>query len=244
MTSVAEYNLEDGKVRDSKFLSFTPVCINKENGWYGRANTLNSTCLYLAENSDVAVVECKPKVGDRIILTDWTTVERNPLIMYPINSVEKINAGVDKATNALVKKLNESNRYFSRIIRIIQEFIGNEFVKDIPVVSENKYEYFFSAYFADKVMTKKLTFLDNKNNPVLGQYDGIVYPSIAAKYNFDNFAIRESSVSKLKANSCSEYLVEETDYENFKNLKSRIPFKGKLLRKSVAITDKITWDDD
>ncbi len=244
MTTIADYNSENGKVRESNFLSLTPLKIIRKFGWYGRANTSNSTCLYLAENAQVAVFECKPRAGDRIIITGWASKERKPLIMYPINSAERINIGVDKATNALDRKLYDSNQYFTRMIKKIQKFIGSEFVKDIPVISENKYEYFFSAYFADKVMSKTITFIDENNKPVLGQYDGIIYPNIATDYNYDNIAIRESSVEKLVPKFCHEYLVERTDYENFDGTSEQLPFQGKLIRKSKSISDRIVWDDD
>lgn len=244
MIWVADYNEEDGKVRNPEYLSFTPIDIIKANKKLGRANTNKSTCLYLAETAQVAVFECKPSSGDRIIITGWTTREYNPLIMYPINSSLKVNLGVQKATDALDKNLYDSNQYFARMIKRIENFIGSEFVKDIPITSEFGYEYLYSAYFADKVMNSELTIADENNSPLLGNYDGIIYPSIATQYNYDNIAVRESSVPKLKPNFCQEYLVRKTDYDSFDGNSDQLPFEGDLLRESKSIRDRIVWNDD
>ena len=244
MTWVAKYNEEDGKVRNPKFLSFPPLEIVKANKKLSRANTNESTCLYLAETAQVAVFECKPNQGDRIIISGWTTVEEKPLIMYPINSPQKVNLGVLKATDALDKHLYDSNQYFSRMIKVIQNFIGSEFIKDVVKTNEWRYEYLYSAYFADKVMNSEITVLDENNSPVLGQYDGIIYPSIATRYNYDNIAVRETSVAKLKPIFCHEYLVKKTGYENFNGTANHLPFEGDLIRESKSIDDCIHWNDD
>ena len=152
MIWVANYYEEHGKVRNPNFLSYTPSEIVKVNQKLGRANTNESTCLYLAESPQVAIFECKPNQGDRIIISGWTTVEDKPLVLYPINSSQNVNHGVQKATNALDKELSNSNEYFTRIIKLIENFIGSEFIKDVPKTNEWRYEYLYSAYFADKVM--------------------------------------------------------------------------------------------
>lgn len=244
MIWVENYNLEDGKVRDPKFLSHTPLDIVKSIGKFGRANTTESTCLYLAETPQVAVFECKPSPGSRIIIAGWTTKKNEPLIMYPINTSSRVNLGVTKATDALDKILQNSNEYYSRVIKIIEEFIGSEFIKDVPIISKNRYEYLFSAYFADKIMNSQLYIEDNNNSPILGQYDGIIYPSIATKYNYDNIAVRETSIHKLKPLFCHEYFVEKTGYNDFDGTDVHLPFIGREIRSSTNIGARIQWDDD
>jgi len=244
MIWVAGYNEEGGKVRNPEFLSYTPLEVVKANKKLGRANTNESTCLYLAETAQVAVFECKPNPGDRIIISGWTTVEDKPLIMYPINSPQKVNLGVHKATDALDKHLYDSNQYFARMIKVIQNFIGSEFIKDVPKTNEWRYEYLYSAYFADMVLNSEITVLDENNSPMLGQYDGIIYPSIATGYNYDNIAVRETSAPKLKPIFCHEYLVNKIDYDNFNGTANHLPFEGDLIRKSTSIDDNIHWNDD
>ncbi len=243
MTWIAGYNEEDGKVRDSKFLSYTPLEVVKTNKKLGRANTDASTCLYLAETAQVAIFECKPSPGERIIISGWTTVEDKPLIMYPINTPYKVNLGVRKATDALDKHLYDSNQYFARMIKVIQDFIGAEFIKDEPITNEFRYEYLYSAYFADKVMNSEITVLDDRSSPQLDQYDGIIYPSIATQYNYDNIAVRESSVPKLKPIFCHEYLVNKTGYDSFDGTANHLPFEGDLIRNSIRIDNRIVWND-
>lgn len=244
MIWVEDYNEERGKVRNPGFLAHTPLEIVKANKKLGRANTHESTCLYLAETAQVAVFECKPDPGDRIIITGWTTVKDKPLIMYPINTPQKVNLGVQKATDALYKHLYDTNQYFARMIKVIQNFIGSEFTKDIPITNQWRYEYLFSAYFADKVLNSKITVLDENNSPLLGEYDGIIYPSIATGYNYDNIAVRETSVPKLKPLFCQEYYVKKTDYVNFNGTANHLPFEGDLIRESTSIDDRIHWTDD
>lgn len=244
MTWVRDYNMDRGKVRDPKFLGHTDLNFIKQNRKFGRANTYDTTCLYLAESAQVAVFECKPKPGDNVIITGWSTVSEDPLIVYPVNFSSKVNLGVKKATEALDKKLYDSNQYFARMIKIIQDFIGAEFVKDVPIISENCYEYFFSAYFADKIWNSNITAEDVDNPPFLGQYDGIIYPSIATQYNYDNLAVRESSIPKLKPLFCRQFLVKRVDYKNFNGTSDQLPFEGDLIRSCEDIGATIKWDDD
>lgn len=244
MTWVRDFNIDNGKVRNPKFLGHTDLQIVKQNKKFGRANTYDTTCLYLAESAQVAVFECKPQSGDHIIITGWSTVSKDPLIVYPVNFSNKVNLGVQKATEALDKKLYDSNQYFARMVKIIQDFIGSEFVKDIPIVSKNCYEYFFSAYFSDKIWNSDLTPEDIDNPPFLGQYDGIIYPSIATQFNYDNLAVRESSIPKLKPLFCREYLVKKVNYMNFDGNSDQLPFEGELIRSCEEIGSVINWDDE
>lgn len=244
MTWVEDFNEENGKVRDTKFLSLTPLEVVKEKKKLGRANTNETTCLYLAETPQVAVYECKPAPDDRIIITAWRSIENKPLIMYPVNTPEKVNQSVLKATNALDQHLDLSNPHVAKIIKVIQNFIGSEFIKDDPVTNEFRYEYLYSAYFADKVMNSKIEIPDEHNDLLFGQYDGIIYPSIATQYNYNNLAVRESSVPKLTPFSCREYLVCKPLYENFDGDENHLPFEGHLIRTSKSIGNQIIWDDD
>jgi len=250
MVWIRDFNEENGKIRSPQSLSFTCVDIVKNNGWYGRANSNESTCLYLAESEQTAVFECKPKVGERIVLTRWRPKESighnndyyNQIVCYPINSVEQINDWVNHASNGLQKALKDGNPYVTRLIKLTQEFIGHEFTKDIPIKSEKRYEYFFSAYFADLIWNS----LDVANERLgLKEYDGIIYPSIANSYKYQNIALREASVSKFEPFYCEEMIVEKTGYEFFDGEKDHLPIEAKSIRKSVNITeDKIVWDDD
>ena len=244
MVKVQNFNLSENKVRETTFLKNTPLHINKQNGWYGRANTPNSTSLYLAETPQVAVLECKPVKGDRIIISEWVMKNEEPLTMYPINSVQNINETVDQVTNNLDLKLENSNEYFSFVLKKLQTFIGEEFVKDIPIESDSKFEYFYSAYFADKVIKSDYTIATGSNNIIKPKYDGIIYPSISTKYKHINMAIRESSIEKLSPIYCREYLITDTFFDAKDLLEEDLPFEGELLRESIEVDKKIIWNDD
>ncbi len=78
--------LELGKVRDSKFISYPPLDIVKKIGKYGRANSPNSTCLYCAFNPIIALLETKPKIGDRILFPNGTKMTTFPLFHIQLST--------------------------------------------------------------------------------------------------------------------------------------------------------------
>lgn len=244
MIWVEDFNLDNRKVRDPKFLSHPPLDFIKKREKLGRANTSESVCLYLAETSQIAVLECKPSPGDRIIISGWRTKSNIPLIIYPITSRFQLNLNVKKANCVFSQFLDSCNFYFARLFNVIQSFISSEFTKNIPVTSEFGYEYLFSAYFAEKVLKSKILTKQNENTSQIGEYDGILYPSIAAKRGLNNIAVRESSVPKLNTEFCYEYIVYSANYELFDSKSDHLPFEGELIRKSIHIDDKIIWDDD
>lgn len=59
--------LDKGLVRNIKYLKYPPLELVKEIGKYGRANTCNSTVFYASFLPEVAILETKPKIGDRIM---------------------------------------------------------------------------------------------------------------------------------------------------------------------------------
>ncbi len=252
MTWIKEFNEENGKVRDPKYLGCTPLGIVKSRKKYGRANTSNSTCLYLAETPQAAVFECKPDPGDRIIITGWAPkgsnkefpTEANKFRFYMINNTQPVNSSIKSNTEAMNTAFSQTNPYLGRVLKKIQQFIGDEFTKDVPIVSKNQYEYFFSGFFADRIMNSVL-----KINPIfsptnLGQYDGIMYPSIANKYKYNNLAIRESTIPRFEPLFCTEILVKETFYDDFCESVNHLPIAYEKIRESVKITKKILWNDD
>jgi hypothetical protein len=118
-------------------------------------------------------------------------------------------------------------------------FLASEFVKDCEILNDNRYEYLYSSYFADKVLAPF-----NEEDPT-PNYDFVIYPSVAWQHKHDNVAIIPDSVNnKLKPIKAVEYIVEETFYE--KDLKEDdMPVKLKMIRDSYWIEDDyIIWEDD
>lgn len=101
VTSVTDSFLENGKVRDVKFIKNAPLDIIQKMGVYGRANSPKSTIFYCAFQPGVAVFETKPKINDRIIIAEWFNEGAKDFISYPITNNKTIpNKSLESATKA------------------------------------------------------------------------------------------------------------------------------------------------
>lgn len=241
VTTVKNDFLEDGKVRNISFVKNPPLELIKQFGVYGRANTSDSTVFYCSFHPDIALMEIKPPVGQRIIISQWQNTSGKPFVSYPIADKKVlINEGVIMARQAAEKALENIHPYAARIMDSYYNFLGSEFVKDIAVTSQKKYEYLFSAYLSDVILSKKYEKTGIKNSS-----DCIIYPSIAMKHRTDNLAVRDSSVQKLKPIFMEDCVVRETYYDNF----SFDSPNGVILRQvhrssEILDGDRIIWSDD
>lgn len=243
--------LEQGKVRNQKYISYPPGEIIKQIGKYGRANSPDSTCLYCAFNPIIALLETKPKVGERIIISQWQKDDDLPFVSFPIANNESIeNEGVKKATKAFKERMTYNHPLFARTLELFFDFLSSEFIKSIPITSPNAYEYLFSAYFSDITLKSAIETVEHPLEPI-SNYDCLIYPSVAAKHATDNIAIKPTSVDRLRPVYLEEIIVTTTDYDNAKiyvNLfpeKIDLPIGGQILRTSNNIKGgKIIWNDD
>lgn len=243
--------LERGKVRNIKYISYPPIDIIKRIGKYGRANSPDSTCLYCSFNPIIALLETKPKIGERIIISQWLKDDDLPFVSFPIANNESVkNEGVEKATKAFKERMTYNHPLFARTLELFFDFLSSEFIKDIPIISPNAYEYLYSAYFSDITLTNKIKAVKHPTEPI-SNYDCIIYPSVAAKHATDNIAIKTSSVSRLRPVYLQELIVSATDYDNARIYKNSfpenivLPINGQVLRESNKIkNEKIIWNDD
>lgn len=243
--------LDSGKVRDAKFISYPPAEIIEQIGKYGRANSPKSTCLYCAFNPIVALLETKPKVGDRIIISQWQKDDDDPFVSYPIANNETVkNEGLERATKAFKERMSYNHPLFAKTLELLFEFLSSEYIKSAPINSPKAYEYLYSAYFADITLLNHITPVAHPTEPI-NNYDCIIYPSIAAKHSTDNIAIKPESVKRLRPVYLQDIIVEITDYdhatiyENGFPEEIDLPIGGKLLRTSNNIdNEKIVWSDD
>lgn len=243
--------LDSGKVRDVKFISYPHVDIIKDIGKYGRANSVDSTCFYCAFNPIVALLETKPNIGDRIIISQWHKDDHDPFISFPIaNNDDVKNEGLENATKAFKERMSCIHPLFAKTLDLLFEFLSSEYIKSIPIKSSKAYEYLYSAYFADKTLLNHITPVAYPTQSI-NDYDCIIYPSIAAKHATDNIAVKPESVKRLKPVYLQDIIVEITDYdhatiyENYFPEEIDLPIGGKLLRTSNNIDNgKIIWSDD
>lgn len=235
--------LDKGKVRNLGFLRHPPIELNKAQGAYGRANSPCSTLFYCASHPDVAILETKPKIGDRIILGHWKHDPKEKFVTYPLMNEKKVKTEqLVKAKGKFEERMSYNHPLFAKIMDLLLEFICSEFVKDIPVTSPKRYEYLYSAYFADEI-------LDNSFDPVphpteeLAHYDALIYPSIASKYETENLAILPESVKKLTPHHFTDCVVENLNASELDG--EQIPVTVKVLRRSYYIEgDLVLWEDD
>ena len=240
---VKEAFLEKNKIRSLQFLMHPPLAITKQGGVFGRANSSDSTLFYCAFHPGVALLETKPKIGDRIIIAHWKHDANEPFVTYPITNNKSIdNEGLVKATNAFQDRMQFNHPLFAEILDLLLEFISSEFVKDSQVVSPKKYEYLLSSFFAEKILENSFKPVPHPTEP-LNHYDALIYPSIANHYETENLAIVPGSVKKLKPYMFTDCIVKEIKDSTIYD--KSIPVILKVLRSSYWIEgDLIIWDDD
>jgi hypothetical protein len=236
---ISESFLEKGKVRTPKYLTYPPLEIVKSNGVYNRANSFSRTVFYASFYENVALRETKLKVGDRIIISTWRNITNLPFNSYAIANSNVNNEGVSKATQSLLELREKLHPLFAELMNIVLAFLASEFVKEIEFKSAKKYEYLYSAYFSEKILS-----LHSEENPE-ASIDFIIYPSVAWKHVHDNVAVHPDSVDrKLKLIQVREFDVISTNYD-IELEPDETPVQLKFIRNSDWIEkDMIVWDDD
>lgn len=226
--------LEDGKVRNIKFLTYPPKEIIAAQGIYGRANTPNSTVFYCAFFPGVAILESKPEKGQRIILTQWHNHTGKKFISSPVTNNSTIeNENLKAATKAFKETMAYNHPLFARIMDKFFEFLSGEFVKSTKVQHPKKFEYLFSGLYSDWVL--------NMENEV----DCLIYPSVAHQHKSENMAVRPTSVANLKPVKLQDCMVVQTMYDKADVSDNKLPVALEVIRESTQIVgEKIVWNDD
>lgn len=240
---VPDFFLENGKVRDLKFLRQPPEDVIRKLGVYGRANSPNTTVFYAALKRGSAILETKPAVGQKIILAHWVKDPNTRFYSYPITNNKNIdNESLKAATAAFQKLLSRHHPLFAKILDLYMDFLSSEFLKDIPVAHLKKYEYLYSAFFADRVLKNSFMKMPGNDMP---PYSGIIYPSIAAKYSSANIAIVPDFVPNLKPLHLEECIVTNTKYTDLNYPDNELPIDKQTVRTATQFQgDKIIWSDD
>jgi hypothetical protein len=237
---VADAFLEEGKVRNPKFLSYPPLDIIRSRGVYNRANSPETTVFYAAESESVAIREVKPGTGQRIVLATWVNRTQSPLLAYPLCLTAGIeNEYADRSTYAFEQFCKNWPPLISEWAESILSFIAQEFIKEQEQVHPKRYDYLYSAFFADRILQP---FPEGSK---VDSYECLVYPSVAGKHVPSNVAIRPEVVdNKLTLIKAREFEVMETRYDRALR-HNELPARLKLLRESKIISNnRIIWDDD
>jgi hypothetical protein len=240
VTTVVDKFLENGKLRDYEYLSYPPIEVVKERGVFNRASTHERTLFYAADKENVAVREIRPKTGSRIIISTWMNHSGKPLNCFPICLSAGIsNNMADRASYAFERIAEKANPVVSEWMATMFEFLASEFIKESEPTNPKRYDYLFSALFADGILQE---FPAESN---LRDYDAIVYPSVAWKHIPNNVAIRPEIVkSRFALIDAKEYFIHETWYDKEINLE-QFPAHLELIRKTCGFNNGIiSWSDD
>lgn len=246
VTIVKDLFLENDKVRNIEFIKNPPLEIIKKNGLYGRANSPKSTIFYCSFQPGVAVLETKPEVNDRIIIAEWLNKNAKDFISYPITNNKTIkNQSLESATKAFQERMTHNHPLFAEILDLYLGFLSSEFVKDVKITHPKKYEYIFSAYFADMVLDNSFEPVEHPIEPIK-YYDCIIYPSIAVGHKLENLGILPESLKKLKPVKLQEIIVKQTFYDSVDMINETVlPIAGEVLRTATEfVGNRIIWDDD
>ena len=240
VTIVSDKFLQDGKVKDAAYLCYPPLKINHERGIYNRANSPDRTIFYCSFQENVAIRETKPEVGKRIIISTWQNKTEEPLNAFPLCLTAGIpNEYTDRNSYAFEKICERMPTVLAEWMGCIFAFLSSEFIKEAEPIHPKRYDYIFSAWFADSILQP---FPENSS---MKDFDCIVYPSVAWNHLPDNMAVLPTVVDqKFVLVQAREFEIMETWYDRKIPL-GEYPARLKFIRHSVNIKNgKIRWNDE
>lgn len=227
---------EKGKVRSTAFLKYPPLGEVKKNKRYNRANTFNKTVFYAAPHWHVALLETKPKVGQKVIMSVWEPCTDELFNSYPIANIRSYPD--PEMDVSLRENSKHQHPLHNRLGELIMDFLVTEFVKDVQSAHPNKLEYLFSAYFSECIL-----------GPIIAdtaeeECDLIRYPTVAFGHKLENIAMNPHCLdSRMEIVHAIEYEVEETYYDQKYPLEIT-PAKLKFIREASWFDEGlIVWND-
>ena len=241
VTIVRDKFIENGKLRNIKLLSYPPLEVVIESGVYNRANSPASTLFYASFMPQVAIRETHPSESQRIILTTWQNKSKKPLKAYPICLTGGIhNEYADRNNYAFEEMCKTLHPTMAEWMECFFSFFSSEFIKESEPTNPKRYDYLFSAFFADRILQP---LPENLN---VQSFDCIIYPSVAWNHVPDNLAIVPDVINKnvFTLVDAKEYEILNTWYDK-KIALNQYPADLKFIRQSVTIENNlIRWNDD
>ncbi len=159
---------------------------------YGRCNIKGQSIFYSGSNWLNTMNEMNPENGDMITESVWEVIDEQPLKFSPIfkNQPNIIKDGIP-ITNLLSREYDELYQKtfgayppnLTKKIDMLIQFITDEFTRE---VTDNHFDYLFSAYFSNKIFTELEA----------GTIEAIHYPSVKEKLSFNNLAIKADAFDK------------------------------------------------
>ena len=237
--------LERGKVRDLRYLTYPPMEIVKQNGIFGRANTARSTVFYCSFLPGVAIMETRPKVGERILLARWYNGDAKPFVSVPVVSDNDYgNENLKAMKTSFEERKAHNHPLFGEILDLYFNFFSAQILKRADIKSVKRYEYMFSALFADQVLDNDHKHWDSVA-PTNKDVDCLIYPSVAFNHKEENLAITPTAVSRLRPMDLTDGIVVKTMYDKTSLEVNELPIVlGRIGTTNRFDGNKILWNDD
>lgn len=168
------------RIEDIGFLKNPP---EKLVSRYGRANLPKQSVLYATFDPLTALSEMRPEVGDLVTTSTWKLKTDYDLCYSPVfkNSTRDGIIHNEMALRSSLEYKNELRKHdeeTARQIDLLIKFMADCFAKDVG--QDNHYDYFMSAYFANKI------FYNFEN----GEVDAILYPSVRQSLTLTNISLK------------------------------------------------------
>jgi hypothetical protein len=238
-TIVDEKFLEEGKVRDKQYLTYPPINIVNDKGYFNRCSSPQSTLFYGCERPNVTIREIKPEKGRRVIISTWMNRTGKLLHYMPICLAPGIHNSIsDSATLAFEQLYGKQHPIVIDWMQAVLSFIASEFIKESEP-APFRYDYYFSAFFAER-MVQHLPLGSG-----IQDVDCVVYPSVAWNHRPSNVAVLPNVLdNNFALVSATEYEVGDTWYDRDISVEL-YPAGLHVIRNSLWVRDgRIIWEDD
>ena len=144
-----------------------------------------------------------------------------------------------RSTYAFEKICEKLHPVLAEWMECIFTFFTSEFIKESETTHPKRYDYLFSALFADGILQPF------PKESGIKDFDCIIYPSVAWGHIPDNVAILPEIIkTKFSLSQAIEYEVLETCYDKRLEI-NRYHAKLKFIRSATGFkNDYISWSDD
>jgi hypothetical protein len=199
---------KDEPITNTKFLTYPPLEIIKKYKKYNRANTCNSTLLYLTETVDTALKEIYPPENKLVTISVWRPKNERTFTQYPIEHSQdaaRVNPQIAQGLQALNQLNQQQDPLLARYMSNYFSLLAREFSK--PVAPANHFEYMLSAILSENI------FQLEDYNPDFN-YDCISYPSVGNNFFTRNLAVKpDVADNELKIVQVIEFEIVHAHYD-------------------------------
>lgn len=236
-----EFLETDKKVHHPKYLREPGMEIIKRFNIFNRCSSFNHTLFYAAFKPEVAIMEIKPKPGERIIVSTWLNHTNKEYITFNIPNTNVKNDSTTKANKGYREFISKLHPLVAKLLDVITLFQSEEFSKNVPIINKNSLEYLFSSFFSDTALHRKA------HDPGLQNPEMILYPSVACNHKEENIAMVLLAARNLKLIEAIECEVVNTYYDKALDFeKGEKPADLKEIKRANTwiYDDNIVWNDD